>query len=63
MGKRLPSTRKPFPYAVLTSRGFQLKSIPQDQLRFTVGFYIPHRCHIFLENKGEKNLSAPLNVA
>lgn len=51
MGTRLPRTGKPFLYAVLTSRGFQLKSIPKDQLHFNGWLVHPSYCHIFLGKK------------
>lgn len=62
MGESLTSTRKPFLYVVLTSRGFQLKSIPKDQLCFTARFLHPAWVPYFPGKQGE-NFSAPLNAA
>lgn len=60
MGTRLPRTGKPFLYAVLTSRGFQLKSIPKDRLHFNGRLLHRCRCHVFLGKK--ETISLPLYV-
>jgi hypothetical protein len=61
MGESLASSRKPFLYVVLTSRGFQLNSIPKDQLYFKAYFLHPAWLPYFPGKQGE-NLSASLNA-
>lgn len=54
-GGRRARTGKPFLYAVLTSRGFQLKSIPK--VRLDCWFLRPCcYCPLFLENKENVSL-------